>query len=98
MWPPENCVVSRHPEVRWAELEGGIALLDIRTSQLVRLNRTAAAIWSLLEKPRLLEDICNQMAAMFVDANGNLCTEVSGFVRSLLDEKLVVVGGHPHEG
>lgn len=98
MWPPENCVVSRHPEVRWAELEDGIALLDVRTSQLVRLNRTAAAIWSLLEKPRRLQDICGQLASVFVDANGRLGPDVSGFVRSLVEEKLLVVGGRPDEG
>jgi len=52
--------------VEAAPLEDEIILLEPETSQFCTLNRTAAAIWTLVAEPATIEEIatgvCNQFA------------------------------------
>jgi hypothetical protein len=45
-------LLSRHPEVCAAELDGDVCLFHPDTAQYLNLNPTASAIWRLLEHPQ----------------------------------------------
>jgi hypothetical protein len=87
---PPDMVISRRQDIGWAELANGAALLDINSSQLIRLNETAARIWDFLEKPAAVSEVCTQMAAAFRGESEPIRAEVTEFLRLLLDEKLLV--------
>jgi len=46
-----SSLLSRHPEVCAAELDGEVCLFHPDTAQYLNLNATASAIWRLLEQP-----------------------------------------------
>jgi hypothetical protein len=46
-----SSLLSRHPEVCAAELDGEVCLFHPETAQYLNLNPTASAIWRLLEQP-----------------------------------------------
>lgn len=46
-----SSLLSRHPEVCAAELDGEVCLFHPETAQYLNLNATASAIWRLLEQP-----------------------------------------------
>ena len=59
------------PEVVASEIEGGAALLDLRSSQYYGLNAVGAFVWSEIQTPRTLDALALAVADAFdVEASG----------------------------
>jgi hypothetical protein len=56
-----SSVIAADPEVVWCEMEGGAALLDLRSSTYFSINETGATLWTLLDRPRSFDDIRGEM-------------------------------------
>lgn len=66
-----------HPDARYhakkdvvsCELDGGLALLDLRSSKYYKLNATAALVWAELKNPASIADLTLAIEQTFdVDA------------------------------
>jgi hypothetical protein len=58
-----SSLLSRHPEVCAAELDGEVCLFHPQTAQYLNLNPTASAIWRLLEQPLTREALVTALVA-----------------------------------
>jgi hypothetical protein len=56
-------LLSRHPEVCAAELDGEVCLFHPATAQYLNLNATASAIWRLLEHPLSRDALVSALVA-----------------------------------
>lgn len=55
--------IRRSPDVVWAELDGELVLLDLRTGSYYGLNRVGADIWRLLAQGCTAETILSHLVA-----------------------------------
>ena len=53
------------PEVVASEVDGGAALLDLRTSQYFGLNRVGAFVWEKIQTAQTLDDLACAVAQSF---------------------------------
>ncbi|ESQ81412.1 hypothetical protein AEAC466_21520 [Asticcacaulis sp. AC466] len=71
------------------ELDGGAALLDLKSGSYFRLNQTGSFVWSLLESPRAFGELFDAMAGHFdVDAE-ILSQDLKALIGSLLERGLI---------
>ena len=54
-----------HPEVVGSEVDGGAALLDLRSSQYYGLNAVGAFVWAQLQSPQTLDALASAVAGAF---------------------------------
>jgi Coenzyme PQQ synthesis protein D (PqqD) len=73
--------IRRRNGVETRPLPQGAVLVDMETGQCYRLNRVGAEIWSMLEIPSALHEICEGVAARY----GRLSTSIEHEVRELVD-------------
>lgn len=70
---------------------GEIVLLDAVVGKYHGLKGPAARIWDLLQNPMSLNEICEKLVSEY-DVEPDECRgDVEGFVRQLIDEKLIEV-------
>jgi Coenzyme PQQ synthesis protein D (PqqD) len=75
-------VKLRADALEWTELEGEIVALDLRTSRYLAVNRTGAAIWSLLVEGATEAELAARVSDRFeVPAQ-----TAEGDVRTFLDQ------------
>ena len=67
-------LLSRHPEVCAAELDGEVCLFHPDTAQYLNLNATASAIWRLLEQPQSRDALVTALVASH-DVEGAQCRQ-----------------------
>ena len=60
------------PEVVASEVDGGAALLDLRSSQYYGLNPVGSFVWDQIQSPRTLDDIVDAVAEAF-DVQPDAC-------------------------
>ena len=60
-----NVTFVADPEVVASEVEGGAALLDLRSSQYYGLNPVGAFVWSQIQTPQTLNAIVNAVSQAF---------------------------------
>lgn len=53
------------PEVVASEVDGGAALLDLRSSQYYGLNPVGAYVWSQIQEPKTLDALAESVADAF---------------------------------
>jgi hypothetical protein len=71
------------------ELDGGAALLDLKSGSYFRLNQTGSFVWSLLDSPRAFGEVFDAMAGHFdVDAE-ILGRDLKSLVDSLVERGLI---------
>ena len=56
---------SADPEVVASELDGGAALLDLRSSQYYGLNAVGAFVWSELQAVRTIDSLADAVSKAF---------------------------------
>lgn len=57
--------VMADPEVVATEVQGGAALLDLRTSQYYGLNAVGSFVWSQIQTPKTLDQLAEAVSNDF---------------------------------
>ena len=70
-------LLSRHPEVCAAELDGEVCLFHPETAQYLNLNATGSAIWRLLEQPLSRDALVTALVAS-PEVEEALCRQETG--------------------
>jgi Coenzyme PQQ synthesis protein D (PqqD) len=81
--------IRRRNAVETRPLPQGAVLVDMQTGQCYRLNRVGAEIWSMLERPSALREICESVAARYGRPSASIEDEVRELVDHLTKEQLV---------
>lgn len=87
----EATQLQRKASLVGADVADTSVLLDIDSGYFFQLNRTGAAIWSLVSEPRSLDVICEKMAAEFRVDPEACRADVVEFVGDLLERGLLEV-------
>lgn len=86
-----SSIINASADVAACELDGGAALIDLKSGDYFKLNETAHFFWSLIGTPRSLKDIMTAMADHYdVDA-AVLDADVRALVADLSQQGLIVV-------
>ena len=84
---------QRRADVMFTVLDGEVLALDALHGHCFGMNPVASAVWNLLEQPRTLADLCEELEGEF-DVGPERCREeVQQLLVQLQQEKLVQL--HP---
>jgi hypothetical protein len=83
-------LLKRNTEILYAQTGDEVVMLDVETGNYHHLNSSASAIWSSLEKPRRINEVCDLMLEQFHGDRAVVHTEVNDFVLGLLDKKFLL--------
>ena len=82
---------ARAVDVIFSEIEGEFVALNINKGQCYGMDSIASKIWTMIEKPRSLEDICAELEILY-DVDPDTCrADVESLLTSLSKERLVDV-------
>jgi PqqD family protein of HPr-rel-A system len=89
-------MLGRRENVVWNIVDGEAVLLNPETGNYYGLNKTATAIWKLLEKPCTAEELIASVASQFKVSE----TSIKDHIQTLLDElatrKLITFSKEEH--
>jgi len=83
-------LLSRHPEVCAAELDGEVCLFHPETAQYLNLNPTASAIWRLLEQPQSRATLVSALVASHEVEEEQCRLETDAFLGEALASSMLV--------
>jgi hypothetical protein len=89
----DKLTVERSPSALSASVEKDVVLMDIDSGDYFELAGSGARIWSLLDQPRSIDEICDCLTREFAVDAVRCRTETIEFVRDLQQRGLVVVSG-----
>jgi hypothetical protein len=81
--------LRRCSNVEARQLAEGSVIVDMRTGQCYRLNRVGAEIWSLLDRPLAIPEICASIADRYQRSLTAIEPEITAMIEHLAREKLV---------
>lgn len=89
-----NCTTSQElwvaaRDVVSSELDGGAALLDLKTSTYYSLNPVGAFVWSLLAQPRRAEELQAAVAERYAVDRARGDADVAALIAQLSGAKLI---------
>ena len=77
------------PEVVASEVDGGAALLDLRSSQYYGLNTVGAFVWSQIQTPQTLDGLAVSVSEAF-DVEASACrADIAGLLNGFLEVGVV---------
>ncbi len=82
---------SALPDVVACELDGGAALLDLRTSLYFSLNSVGGVLWQALQTPATLDDLVLVVADKFEVSAETCRNDVDVYLRDLAARHLISV-------
>jgi hypothetical protein len=89
-----DSVVVRDDAVPTTPVDGDLVVLNMATNNYVGLDDIGRHIWTMIEHPRRVEDLCHALAAQYCGAPEAITSDVIAFLEELVGEKLVrVVNG-----
>lgn len=83
--------LQRKPGLVAADVADNAVLLDIDSGYFFQLNRTGAAVWSLVAEPQSLGAICDRMAGEFRVDPETCRSDVIEFVGDLLERGVLEI-------
>lgn len=86
-------LLSRHPAICAAELDGEICLFHPETAEYLNLNATASCLWTLLEAPADLETLLQQLQERYAVEADTCRRETEAFVAEALQRGMLVETG-----
>jgi hypothetical protein len=75
--------------VEWREIDGEIVALDRERSEYLAVNRTGAAVWSLLVEGATRDDLVQRLTERFDVEAEVAARDVQAFVDELRSKKLL---------
>jgi len=84
-----DSVLVRDNELAAAEVDGRVVVLSLGVGSYFDLNRVATEIWDMLAKPCRVEKIFESLLETHDVGTETLVRDVTPFLQTLLDYKLV---------
>ena len=82
---------SRRPDIITADMDGEVVMMDIMTGKYYNLGATGGMIWGLLESPKTLDNIVDELTKKY-DIDRPTCTlQVESFLKSGLEKGLFIL-------
>lgn len=82
---------ARSPDAIFSEVEGEFVALNIEKGQCYGMDSIASKVWSLIDVPRSIEEICAALESLY-DVDPATCrADVESLLNSLSREGLVGV-------
>jgi hypothetical protein len=78
-------------ETVFSDLGGEIALLNMRSGEYFGLNEVGAFIWSLIQEPRTVEEICSAVEREFDVTHDRCAHDLGVLIGELEANRLVAV-------
>lgn len=86
-----DSILVRENELAMADVDGRAVVLSLTAGSYFDLNRVATEIWDMLAEPRRVDEIFRRLSDQHdVDA-ATLARDVTPFLQTLLNERLVRV-------
>jgi hypothetical protein len=79
----------RTEALEWREVEGVIIALDLRASEYLELNHTAAILWRELTRGAAFEDLVTKLTERFEVDRASATRDVESFIGTLSERDLV---------
>ena len=81
--------ISRSKELVSSEMDGEVVMMSVSTGTYYGLNEVGTHIWTLIEAPMTIDEICKELRGEFnVDA-ATCEQEVLNFVTQMAGEQLI---------
>lgn len=91
----EDTVVAARNQVA-AEVGGEIVILNVTSGEYFALSAVGARIWALIEQPRCVRDVRDQLLREYVDVDEERCTDdLLALLREMYSEELLEVLERP---
>ena len=87
--PSSDHKLRRRSGVETRPLPQGALLVDMSTGRCYRLNRVGAEIWSMLDVPSALPEICEGIATRYQRPPDLIQPEIRELVEHLMKEQLI---------
>lgn len=84
-----NSIAQRKPDIVEASIDGETVMMSIENGQYYGLNGIASDIWTMLEAPNKVENICHKIFNSYEVSEEQCQTEVLDFL-SKLDENNII--------
>ncbi len=86
-----SSVVGQGPDVLSCAVDDDMVLMRVESGRYYYLNQTGRAIWTLLESPLPVSELCAMLVDRF-EINANQCErEILAFVEDMRRDGLVVL-------
>jgi Coenzyme PQQ synthesis protein D (PqqD) len=85
--------VARFGELMSAPVDKEIVILSLASNHYVGLDDIGRRVWELLEAPRRMDELCQQLAGEFDATAEQIAADVLPFLVQLESEGLVHVAG-----
>lgn len=84
-----DTIISRNGTLLEAEVDGEIVALNVDSGTCYGFNGTATRIWSMIEQPRSLGEICEALVTQFAVEPDDCRRDVVGLLRELQADGLI---------
>lgn len=81
--------ISRSKHVIWNVVDGEAVLLNTQSGIYYGMNKTASAVWNLLEVPKTVEEIVLELLKRFSVEHATLSRDIEEVVMSLGTKHLI---------
>ena len=79
----ENSHIERAEGLAAAQVGDGMVIMSLESGYFYQLNRVAARVWMLLDKPAELSNLCERMQAMFEIEREACQRDITDFVLAM---------------
>jgi len=86
-----HMLVCRTGDILDDDMDGELVMMDIERGSYFALNKTATHIWTLLEQPVVIKDLCDQLTSEFNVPAEQCNKDVIDFLKNLLKRGLLQV-------
>ena len=85
----DSTTISRNGTLLEAEVDGEIVALNVESGTCYGFNSTATRVWSMIEQPRTLGEICAALVAQFDVEPDDCRRDVVELLRELQADGLI---------
>lgn len=85
----------RSRDVTWQEVDGDVVVLDLTRATYLRIGGAGTVLWPLIADGADEEDLASTLVHTFAITEEQARADVDEFLRSLIDQDLVVRSGPP---
>ncbi len=87
----DTAIASCRENMIAADVRNEVVLLDIDTGYFFQLNKSASQIWSMLETPLAISELCARLGEKFAVEKETCRCDVLEFVADMRDKGLVEI-------
>ena len=85
-----NIILTRSDEYLSHEVDNEMVMMNVNNGLYVSLNETGKSIWLILEEPKSVDEIIENLAADYQVTTEQCKNDTLPFIEKLIDKKIVV--------